>query len=328
MAIKTIKNKAELRELFTTALCVDISIFTPSKPPRARNASARGVDTFASPPPKRVATPFSPASQRLLASFSPATREQLEADFIADDIKIAKITENVELDDPNYVNFTTNPKIGTDLELWVCVNIPCPGCDAKLYKYSSPGMPAIDVRCNNPGHTLKDGPKYYQIKATESGKTWNGFKYFSLQDNYICTGSYRFGFNCHVMTSTDKDKDILIGYICLAYTRSATSGEHIILHESESFILKPNLLFQPTTDAQKEWTYYSYLDIENPRITFHIDMFEVIRLQANVNRNINTNTVYDAEKIRFNEPPPALEFKMKYLIMKMKYLNLKKKNKL
>jgi hypothetical protein len=190
-------------------------------------------------------------------------------------------------------------------------------------------MPAIDVKCSNDKHTIEQhGPKYYQIKATESGKMWNGFKYFSLEDKYICTGSFRFGLNCHVMTSTDKDKDILIGYICLAYTRSATSDEHIILHESESFILKPNLLFQPKNAEEALWTYYSYLHTGNPRITFHIEMFEVIGLPDNINCNINTNTVYDAEKIRSNEPPPAPAFEMKYLIMKMKYLNLKKKNKL
>ena len=330
-----IKPKETLRELFTTASCLDISIFIPYNPPgaRARNAPDRYIDTFASPPSKRVASSpasdFSPASERLLESFSPATRAHLEKDFKKDDDIITAIGGNLEFEDPNYIIFNSNPKIGTDLELWVCVYIPCPGCGEKLYKYSSPGMPAIDVRCNNPRHILENhGPKYYQIKATESGKTWSGFKYFSLDENdsrlnYICTGSFRFGYNCHVMTSTDKDKDILIGYICLAYTKSTTSDEHIILNKSESFILKPNLLFQPT-DAQKEWTYYTYVDRIHPRITFHREMFEVIKFKDN--KIINTNTIYNAEKIRPNAPPPPAF--MKYLIMKMKYLNLKKKNKL
>jgi hypothetical protein len=336
-----IKPKETLRELFTTSLCLDISIFTPSNPPRARTAPVRYIDEsarneFASPPSKRVLSSqpldilsptsnFSPASERLLESFSPATRAHLKIDFIKDDKKIEKITGNSELDDPNYINFNTNPKIGTDLELWVCVNIPCPGCGKKLYKYSSPGMPAIDVKCNNDKHTIEHGPKYYQIKATESGKKWKGLEYFNLKDKYICTGSYRFGYNCHVMTSTDKDKDILIGYICLAYTKS-TTGEHIILNTTESFILKPNLLFKPKNTEEASWTYYTYLDRTHPRITFNLEMFEVIKLSANI--NINTNIVYDAEKIRSNEPPPAPAFMMKYLIMKMKYLNLKNKNKL
>ena len=138
-----------LRELFTNALCLDITIATiRQNPPRARAEPARYINDISTPPPKRpavstpppkrpvVSTPFSPASQRLLESFSPDTQTKLEKDFIEDDNEIKRITRNSELDDPNYVNFNSNPKIGTDLEFWVCVNIVCPGCKQKLYKYS------------------------------------------------------------------------------------------------------------------------------------------------------------------------------------------------
>ncbi len=326
-----IKTKETLRELFTTALCLEIYI--PQQrlnPSRARNVPARLINEFSSPlgpPSKRVAlsTPLSPASEGLLELFSPETQATLRKDFMDDDETIKKITKSSELDDPNYIHFNSNPKIGIDLELWVCVNIKCPGCSEKLYKYSSPSMPAVDVRCNNSAHGLEHGPKYYQIKATESGTTYNSLKYFNLDDknvnfNYICTGSYRFGYNCHVMTPNDSDKDILIGYICLAYNKSK-SDENIILDTTNSFILKPNLSFIPKSDEQKSWTYYKYLDEKNPRITFHREMFEIIRLPS---ISIPLNIIYDAKKIR-TELPPENPIFIKYLIMKMKYLNLKKK---
>ncbi len=329
-----IKTKETLRELFTTALCLDISISPRRQSPyRSRIKPDRLIDEYNSPPSKRVALShsslsseiLSPGSEQLLELFSPETQTKLRKDFIKDDKYIENILGRIELDDPNYVHFNSNPKIGTDLELWVCVNIKCPGCGDKLYKYFSTSMPAVDVRCNNPKHNLKYGPKYYQIKATELGKTYNGLKYFSLDDkdsrlNYICTGSYRFGYNCHIITSDSKDKDILIGYICLAYNKSA-SDENIILDNANSFILKPNLSFIPKTDEQKLWTYYSYLDKAKPRITFHREMFEIIRLPS---VSISLNTIYDADKLQTEEPPANPIF-IKYLIMKMKYLNLKKK---
>ena len=37
------------------------------------------------------------------------------------------------IDDPNYIYYNASG-VGTYLELWVCVNILCPGCGNKLYK--------------------------------------------------------------------------------------------------------------------------------------------------------------------------------------------------
>ncbi len=51
-------------------------------------------------------------------------------------------------------------------------------------------------------------------------------------------------------------------------------------------------------------------------------MFTIIELQENT--TINLNIIYDANKLKTDEPPPTPVF-MKYLIMKMKYLELKKK---
>ncbi len=164
----TMKTKKELRELFNTALCLNISINNEPRrnPSRSRYEPSRLINE-STPPAKRIAistpdisTPdiFSPATKQLLQSFSPATQERLKNDLIKDDEKIKMITGTLELDDPNYIHFNSNPKIGTDLELWVCVNIKCPGCNQKLYKYSHPGMPAVDVRCINSLHS--DRTKY------------------------------------------------------------------------------------------------------------------------------------------------------------------------
>jgi len=317
-----IKNKDTLKTLFNNALCLKIIVLPElrTNPDRAAKKRPR-TDTLADFPLQS----FSPNTRSLLLSFSPATQELLAKDFQKDDAFINEIAGRLELDDPNYSYFN-NSKVGTDLEYWVCVNVRCPGCSGELYKYANPSMPAVDVRCINPHHTLINGPKYYQIKATEKDRTFNGRRYFSFEEKYICTGSFRFGFNCHVMKYNDEYKDILIGYICLEYTY--INDNNIRIDNNTSFILVPNLLFEPSTDEQKLWTYYSYNYSLNhrsiPMITFNPNMFTIIKFTNII--NISLSIIYDAKKIKIRneEPPGALDLKSKYLIMKMKYLNLKK----
>ncbi len=186
-------------------------------------------------------------------------------------------------------------------------------------------MPAVDVRCINQNHTISNGPKYYQIKTTEKNKYHNGYKYFSLAERYICTGSLRFGYNCHVMTYDDEYKDILIGYICLEYIY--INQDTIRVDSTTSFILIPNLLYQPTNIEEASATYYSYITnpLVKPIITFNSLMCNILKFNNDFDISLNLN--FDAKKIKIRneEPPGTLDFKSKYLIMKMKYLNLKNK---
>ncbi len=322
-----IKNKETLKNLFNKALYLQIIVLPEPRRNPVRMARFRNMDMETSSPlTKRVL--LSPNSRKLLESFSPDTQTRLAEDFKKDEEYIQKTIGKLELDDPNYVNFN-NSKVGTDLEYWVCVNMTCPGCNGTLYKYANPSMPAVDVRCINPNHTLADGPKYYQIKATEKDRVYNGYKYFSDNEQYICVGSVRFGYNCHVMTYNDEYKDILVGYICLEYTY--INDTNIRIDTNKSFILIPNLLFIPKNDEEKLWTYYSYIKKDSsPIITFNPNMVTISRLSPSINDKVSLTIMYDAKKIKMyeTEPPAVLDFKSKYLIMKMKYLNLKNKIKI
>lgn len=313
------KDKEILRNLFNSALYLEIFVAPEVRrnPPR----NARGIiNNDDEPSAKRVFDVLSPQSVKILASFSPETQMKLATDFIRDERNIQRQIGILDLDDPNYVNYNSS-QVGTDLEYWVCVNMTCPGCNGKLYKYANPNMPAVDVICINPNHTLNNGPKFYQIKTTEAGTVHKGLLYFSLEDEYICVGSPNFGYNCHVMTFDDEYKDILVGYICLAY-RYNNDKTRIRLDITKSFILIPNLLFEPKNDEERTSTYYNYIQLgPTPVIKFNTNMIKVIRLSTP--SDIPLNIKYDANKLEI-ELPKLLDIQSKYLIMKMKYLNLKK----
>jgi hypothetical protein len=314
-----------LRKLFNEALFLDIIPIEEPSPLRRSNRTHLSKKQFTTE--DKDFGLLSPNSIELLSYFSPETQRNLARDFLNDDRMIQAQIGILELDDPNYVQFNNNSKVGIYLELWACVNIRCPGCGHKLYKYANNNMPAIDVRCINPLHTTEHGPLFYQIKATEKGKVFRGFKYFSFTENYICTGSVRFGEPCHVIRANDKiNRDILIGYICIEYTY--INDNNIRIDANTSFVAIPNLNFEPTP-KQLELCYYNYRQTEPiPVIQINELMIRKIKfneLGQSFDSNVNLSIEYDAQKIRTEEPPPSpFDMKLKYLIMKTKYLNLKK----
>jgi len=268
--------------------------------------------------PGASASVSTPMSLALLNMVTPGpSRERLRRDLQRDDEAVAQIEELQEIDDPLYKFFNSNSGIGLYLELWVCVNIPCPGCGGKLYKYNNPNMPVVDVRCINPSHTI--GPLYYQIKATERDVMHNNLFYFSLTENYICVGSRRYGEKCHQIKGTSRDKRILIGYICIEYNKKDDSN--IMIINNKSFILVPDLT------NTKDSNYYTYnkepRSDKIERISFDPDMMiKPITFQdrlPTIDKNVSLNLTY--ENIDMPLTDRAL---IKYLIMKMKYLNLKK----
>jgi hypothetical protein len=312
-------GKTILYNLFETALylnIVQIPISVEPPVPLSRR-SKRIAQMQQDPAAKKFA--LSPYSENLLSFFSPDTQKRLRRDFYEDDQEINKIIERNTIDDPLFI-FFDNSGVGIYLELWVCVNIPCPGCNHKLYKYANPGMPVVDVRCINTDHNI--GPKYYQIKATQQGKTYRGRQYFSLQEEYICVGSDRFGYNCHVVRADEPiiNRQILIGYICIEYNYN--DDNHIIIDMTKSFLLIPNLQFVP----HNEWTYYHYESTNPiPIIKFNQSMMNVIKFSDKYSPFgiISLSNNYDARKVPTSDAPLPPAF-MKYLIMKKKYLDLKK----
>jgi hypothetical protein len=268
---------------------------------------------------------LSPQSQMLLSLFTPETRTRLARDFYLDDIEINKRLLKDEIDDPTYIYFD-NKGVGLYLELWVCINIKCPGCNDTLYKYANSNMPVVDVRCINPEHKI--GPIFYQIKATQKGTFHAGLKYFSYDEEYICVGSYKYGHNCHEIKADNMvDRDLLIGYICIEY--DYINMNSIAIDMNKSFVLIPNLQFIPLNQRQKEWTYYHYERIAPiPVIKFNTNMVNKFRF-SDIYKPfgiIKLNNQYDAIKPYDDSTlPMEIDFEQKYLIMKMKYLNLKKK---
>ena len=316
-------DKNTLYKLFETALYLDIVEIEP--PRRSERIADRQLvaQLVAQPVAQPVAQqfPLSPNSESLLSNFSPETQLRLRRDFYIDEQEINKIIERDSIDDPLYIHFN-NSHVGIYLELWVCVNIPCPGCGYKLYKYANPGMPVVDVRCINPAHDHNMGPKYYQIKATQKGAIYAGYQYFSLVKQYICVGSYRFGYNCHVIRADEPSisRQLLIGYICIEYNYN--NSNHITIDMTTSFILRPNLKFTPQNTEQNEWTYYQYASISpNPIIIFNTYMMDIIRFTNAYTISLSNN--YDARKVHTSDAPQPPAF-TKYLIMKKKYLDLKK----
>jgi hypothetical protein len=205
-------------------------------------------------------------------------------------------------------------------------------------------MPAVDVLCIH--HAIDKGVKYFQIKATQSDReNVYGLKYFSYNENYICTGSKRFGYNCHIIKAIDNtNKDLLVGYICIEY--NMVDYNNIKIDSKKSFLLLPNTEFNPNIQ-QNDLTFYNY--IINPIysnkaiITFNPEMVNKIRfsdfykdkpiINKIISNPISLDIDYDAIKPLDVLPPPpmmgnlgpaaAAAAQQKYFIMKMKYLNLK-----
>lgn len=304
-------NKHILRHLFNNSLYLDVIQINVRRSERISNIEKKDYN-------------LSPQSRELLSYFSPETQKRLARDFYLDELAINKYLEKQEIDDPNYIYFNASG-VGTYLELWVCVNILCPGCGHKLYKYANPNMPVVDVRCINTGHV--NGPIYYQIKATQQGAVHAGYKYFSYDDNYVSAGSINYGYNCHIIRADDyNSRDILVGYICIEYNYTDPTFNKIIIDMNSSFILIPNLQFQPNI-YQKDSTYYQYLRTTPSAIigfnNIMVNKYRFSELYQPFGIILLSN-YYDVVKV-YNEEPPLFNMQYKYLIMKKKYLDLKNK---
>jgi hypothetical protein len=320
-------DRITLKNLFDTSLYLDI-IEIKNHEEIIKRKELEKIEEFKKSKEKDG---LSTQSKNLLSYFSPETQERLARDFHLDDKAINKYLDKAEIDDPDYVHF--DPKgVGIYLELWVCVNIPCPGCGKKLYKYANPNMPVVDVRCINIFHN-KMGPIYYQIKATEKDKFYLEYRYFSYDKNYISTGSIKYGGICHEIRADDViSRDILIGYICIEYI--SIKNDKIIIDMNKSFVLIPNLDFIADVH-QKDLTYYKYIRTEpSPIVSFESSYNNKMVIKKKFSELyehfgiISLNTYYDAEKTYDKEPPAKLtlsEMQYKYLIMKKKYLDLKNK---
>ncbi len=279
--------------------------------------------------PKYDVNLFSPNAQKILNSLTPISRERMIEDFNSDDLNLLKREAKQEEIDETFIYFE-NQEVGQFLESWICFNMRCPGCNGLLYKYKNKNMPVVDVKCINANHLIQNGPRYFQIKATERGKTFNGEEYFSLDKQFIKIGSTRFGQLSHEIKLGDdyNKKRILIGYICIEYYY-VDSLRKINIDINRSFILIPKLNIQAQTFEEAELKYYTYINSIIPTITFNPNLFNIILFNQfpqeyhHIFKNINID-IHFVEKLYVDDIAKQL-FHKKYLKYKQKYIQLKSK---
>jgi hypothetical protein len=258
---------------------------------------------------------YTPFSKQLLESLTPYSRKRMADELHEDDREISRIEIKTAEDDPDYSYFE-NQEIGVILEKWICVNLKC-NCGSKYVKYINPNMPIIDIRCSNEKHDITlYGPKYYQIKSTQNNKLNHyGYKYFDIKEHYIHVGSRKYGEICHSIITSDIEKDLLIGYMCITYKKINNDNIKIIKHLS--FILSPK------TDSSilaKSERYYTYIE-PYPKaimISFNPDLFDINFIESHI---INIHQQYD-EQLFVKAIP--ISYEQKYLKYKQKYLELKR----
>ena len=290
---------------------------------------------------------LSPDSKNIVMLESTANRQALVYDIIKDTEKINQVTLELDAMDEDF-SYTLPSEVGNYMELWICVNMRCPGCRVgMLYKYISSNMPVIDVKCFNTEHNLLNhGPCFYQIKATERNVNFLGKKYFTrkpIQDypsGYIKVGSKRAGVYSHSITSADTidNKYISIGYICITYYY-LTNKRRINIDLNESFVVIPNLSYYSRTRTNDYYYQYIPNSLNMPLITYNPnkEIVNVLTFTELINRddyskgifkNINLDKQY--KTIIYHKPSPATreltfddEYKEKYLYYKKKYMKLK-----
>ena len=185
-----------------------------------------------------------------LNGLSEQTIKKLKNNFSSDDIAEINRLNN---DDTEYIHFDN---YGKNIECWIADNMCCPCCGEKsLRRFVKDNMPCIDLICSNPFHNFEDGVKFFQVKSKSSEVLNPEYKNFDYETKQIHTGSKSIGQYIHSIEKYDEYYSLLIGYICIEYTKINNNHNEMIQILSSSFILlpkidivKPNNLFKDDTD--------------------------------------------------------------------------------
>ncbi len=224
----------------------DDTVFTASVASVASAASAASAFTTPARLPPTKGYQFTTISKQIydmIPDDDPVQQAKLIESFKRDDLIIKRILGDIE--DKPY-NEIDGSEMGVYIESWICANLKCPGCnESTLYKYSHPNMPVIDVACVNPNHELNQGPRYYQIKATQNiyrNLYFTRTPVLHSPTGYIKVGSKRYGKFSHQIkvTDSDEDKELSIGYICISY--KSIGNMQININSDLSFILTASLI--------------------------------------------------------------------------------------
>ena len=264
------------------------------------------------------------------------------------DLNFQRDLEEKLVDDPPYIQPISASDLGVYIEYYICKHFGCPICGEKLYKYINPNHPVIDIVCTS----LNNHPiKFFQVKTTQEGSIIPGEpraseKYFDIKfnnnyiDSYIHVGSYNYGKIIHEIKPSDSTdlRRMLIGYICIEYTKNEADGSFTILGNN-SYCIYPNA----TITTLGEY-YYKYIRIQSKNksaiITFDKknmtiikikDVYKwqnsnlVIKIQEQFQYKINDSTKITYSTIQMVPLSVATNNKylQKYYKYKKKYLLLK-----
>ena len=183
---------------------------------------------------------LTPAIIKYATSFN-SNETQIIKDLQKDQALIYKAMKYENDIDKDYIDYDSQNN-GKLVECWIADNMQCPCCRQKtLRRYKRDNFPVIDIVCINPSHTR--GVLFFQIKASD-GSLFRNKKYF-FNNNSNCeihVGSKKFGEKSHSIKYSDDDntKKILIGYICIKYTKK--NKDILKIDTSESFIVLPHII--------------------------------------------------------------------------------------
>jgi hypothetical protein len=214
--------------------------------------------------------------------------------------------QGVEEEDDDYIDIPDVPKkFGKIIELWLQDNINCPICDsATLICYANPNMPVIDFVCTNQSHNIKDGPIFWQVKATKGGiLPYLNKSYFKIKEpNHIFVGSRVYGDVIHNIKPSDSDidKTLLIGYILIVYEYTEIDAKQSIkIDTQKSNIVYPNNAIENiTTNVQNDW-YYKYINSINTKNVIQFNPTTCIH--RNIAKDMTGTLMIDAENIQLLE---------------------------
>ncbi len=263
---------------------------------------------------------ISPLTQSIIDQLHNDEIKKYIEDYIKDNHILKVIEERQEDEDPDF-SFKDPSNVGVFLEYWTCINIGCPVCGYELKKYLIPTMPVIDIICDNPAHTIDMGVKYFQIKATEYNQDAH-YLYFTLNEiqdspnGFIKVGSRRYGELSHTIKPSEplKNKELLIGYICIVYKyiKNDASGRIISIVNNKSFILLPNI--NSSNITRDNDYYYRYLaNKKNYPVISYNPLHTTMRLFSSYDNlkgiKINLDTQFEILppiNIEIQEPPDKL----------------------
>ena len=253
----------------------------------------------------------------VLEYLSPISRQNMELDIQIDTCVQNKLNAMAEPADPDYVQYENFGKL---LECWFGDNNACPCCGANtLRRYAKDSMPAIDLVCINPTHTIDQGVRFFQVK-TSNGSAFRSKPYFNLDPtqanldaNTIHVGSRTYGEPIHSISPHDDtlDKKILIGYVCIRY-RESESNLHVL--PTESFFILPkytnslqiaraNLTYDSAPVQIDTW-YYQYVEPNgtHQRIQFNLNTNSIVKFSDSGIRHVTISKAYVIKTTQMPNP--------------------------